>query len=179
MGTKTAAKPKQSNIYYYDLHENRIHMAVMLYQKAQEPSFSPDGKQICYWVGQKQFGCTLDSGRIAALEEERKPEKRSRTYHCVADAAGRMQLWRGTGKKKVQMTFDTGWDVSNPQPSPDGKQVAYLARSTEGGKVVTELRLIPAEGGNSRRLIRFIGKEVSVSADGWAADGSGFALAVY
>ena len=67
-----------------------------------------------------------------------------------------------------------------PHPSPTGEQILYLAYppGTKGhpaGMHVT-LRLIGAEGGPSRALLRLYGGQGTINVPCWSADGSQFAF---
>lgn len=98
--------------------------------------------------------------------------------------SGNMQLWRirpdGTGL--AQMTDDkrNNWF---PHPSPDGTSVLYLsyAEGVDGHPRdhEVELRLMPANGGESRSLLGLFGGQGTINVPCWAPDGKQFAYVRY
>lgn len=101
-----------------------------------------------------------------------------------SDRGGKMALWRmrPDGSDPQAMTDD---DRSNwfPHPSPDGRQVVYLAYppGTEGHPRDrdVELRAIGAEGGDARVLVRLFGGQGTINVPSWAPDASAFAFVRY
>ncbi|SDL28203.1 TolB family protein [Aliiruegeria lutimaris] len=97
---------------------------------------------------------------------------------------GAVDLWRirldGSGLE--QMTFDTrvNWF---PHPSPDGAHVLYMSYEpgTEGHPPNrdVDLRLMPAEGGEARILLRLFGGQGTLNSPCWASDGRRFAFVSY
>lgn len=101
-----------------------------------------------------------------------------------SDRSGTMQLWRVRtgGSNAQQMTEDerVNWF---PHPSPDGKHVVYLAyeAGTEGhprGRNV-ELRIMPADGGPPRLLVRLFGGQGTINVPSWSPGSRRFAYIRY
>lgn len=97
---------------------------------------------------------------------------------------GAVDLWRirPDGSDLQQMTDDAqvNWF---PHPSPDGAWVLYLAYppGTQGhpANLDVELRLMPADGGESRSLLAAFGGQGTINVPCWAADSRQFAFARY
>lgn len=98
-----------------------------------------------------------------------------------ASRGGSMDLWRirPDGTALARMTDDArvNWF---PHPAPDGRHVLYLSYSpgTEHHPrdVDVELRLMPAEGGAPRTLLRLLGGQGTINVPPWAPDGRRFAF---
>ncbi|MGR3660578.1 MAG: TolB family protein [Paracoccaceae bacterium] len=97
---------------------------------------------------------------------------------------GRMQLWRirPDGTDPQQMTDDERWNWF-PHPSPDGNSVLYVAyeAGVEGhprDKEV-ELRLMPADGGPPKTLLKMFGGQGTINVPCWAPDSTKFAFVRY
>lgn len=97
---------------------------------------------------------------------------------------GSVQLWRvrpdGSERQKMTDENSVNWF---PHPSPDGRHILYLAYppGTKGhpfGKQV-ELRLMPAEGGESRTLTALYGGQGTINVPCWAPDSRRFAYVSY
>lgn len=101
-----------------------------------------------------------------------------------SDRGGDMALWRmrADGSAPEQMTDGSRVDWF-PHPAPDGKQVVYLSyeAGTQGhpaGRHV-ELRCLPAEGGEPRRLVSLYGGQGTLNVPSWSPDGRYFAFVRY
>jgi len=111
-----------------------------------EPAFSPDGHAIVYTA----------------------------TSANLADDKSQSDLWRVDfdGSHRVRLTNTPKFDESRPQWSPDGKSIAFL--SDRGGEDAdTQVWLMPANGGEARRLTKF-GESISDFA--WSPDGKRIAF---
>jgi Tol biopolymer transport system component len=97
---------------------------------------------------------------------------------------GAVDLWRTRpdGRDLERMTCDetVNWF---PHPSPDGRHILYMAYppGTEGHPANhdVELRLMPAEGGASRRLLSLFGGQGTINGPCWASDASRFSFVRY
>lgn len=101
---------------------------------------------------------------------------------------GRMQAWRmkADGSGQTQMTFDEEWNTWFPHISPDRKHVVMLAYhkdDVEPGDHVpnknVELRLMPAEGGEVKTIVRLFGGQGTINVNSWAPDSKRFAFVSY
>lgn len=101
---------------------------------------------------------------------------------------GRMQAWRmkADGSEQTQMTFDTEWNTWFPHISPDRKQVVMLAYHQNDvepwehvGDKNVELRLMPAEGGEVKTIVKLFGGQGTINVNSWAPDSKRFAFVSY
>ena len=97
------------------------------------------------------------------------------------EQAGQVDLWRirpdGSGRERMTEGETVDWF---PHPSPDGRLVLFLAyppgtRGHPAGLEVS-LRVLPAEGGKSREVVRLFGGQGTVNVPCWAPDGRRFAF---
>ena len=101
-----------------------------------------------------------------------------------ANRAGAMALWRmrADGSDPEQMT-DGSTDDWFPHPSPDGKNLCFLAydKDTEGHPfgVDVDLCLMPQDGGTPQVLQRIHGGQGCLNSPCWAPDGQSFAYVRY
>ncbi len=97
---------------------------------------------------------------------------------------GSVDLWRvaATGGTPVRMTHDAAVNWF-PHPSPDGQHVVYLSYQpgTKGHPALknVELRLMPQDGGPSRRLISLLGGQGTINVPSWSPDAEEFAFMRY
>ncbi|MEM8729660.1 MAG: hypothetical protein AAGF79_07035 [Pseudomonadota bacterium] len=180
----------------------RLEDLVPIRQIANAPSWfhgwSPDGNTITY-AGQRNglwiIGCSDTTGGPERIIAQADPGSGHQVdapefsadgawiWFC-SNRGGSMALWRvrpdGTGEE--QMTRDTSADWF-PHPSPDGQHVCYLsyAAGTEDhpfGQDI-ELRLISAEGGTHRKLLRVKGGHGTFNSPCWAPDSQRFVFIRY
>jgi dipeptidyl aminopeptidase/acylaminoacyl peptidase len=110
------------------------------------PAFSPDGRTIVYTA----------------------------TSANLADDKSQSDLWRVDydGGHRVRLTSTSKFDESRPQWSPDGRSIAFL--SDRGGEeATTQVWLMPAHGGEARRLTKF---GESIDDFVWSPDGKRLAF---
>ena len=101
---------------------------------------------------------------------------------------GLMQVWRMKidGSEQTQMTFDEQSNAWFPHVSPDGKHVVYLIYHKgdlepgqhEANKNV-ELRMMSAEGGDYKTLVKLFGGQGTINVNSWAPDSKRFAFVSY
>lgn len=101
---------------------------------------------------------------------------------------GRMQAWRmkADGSEQTQMTFDEEWNTWFPHVSPDRKKVVMLAYhrdDVEAGDHVpnknVEIRLMSADGGEAKTIIKLFGGQGTINVNSWAPDSKRFAFVSY
>jgi Tol biopolymer transport system component len=103
-------------------------------------------------------------------------------YNC--DRGGHAQIWvmaaDGTGQRQLFSDDQVNWF---PHPSPDGRQLVYLAYppGTLGhpADLPVALVLSDPDGGNRRRVREFIGGQGTINVPSWAPDSSAFAYVRY
>ena len=102
--------------------------------------------------------------------------------------SGLMQVWRmkADGSEQTQMTHDETRNSWFPHVSPDGKLVVYI--SYKKGDVSpgahpanknVELRLMPANGGESKTIVSLFGGQGTLNVNTWAPDSKRFAFVSY
>lgn len=101
-----------------------------------------------------------------------------------SDQGGSMQLWRvmTDGMDRQQMTDERSVNWF-PHPSPDGALILYLAYppGTEGHPrdLDVELRVMPAAGGESRRIASLFGGQGTINVPCWSPNARRFAYVRY
>ena len=99
-----------------------------------------------------------------------------------------MQVWRmkADGSEQTQMTFDETRNSWFPHISPDGKQIVFITYTKgdlEPGQHLAnknvELRLMPAEGGEPKTLVKLFGGQGTINVNSWAPDSKRFAFVSY
>jgi len=101
---------------------------------------------------------------------------------------GLMQVWRmkSDGSEQTQMTFDETRNSWFPHISPDGKQVIFITYSKGDLKPNehlanknVELRIMPAEGGEPKTLVKLFGGQGTINVNSWAPDSKRLAFVSY
>jgi Tol biopolymer transport system component len=156
--------------------------------------WSPDGRTLAYCAERGGrfdiYVCPADGGEETRLTDSKghsdgpdyTPDGRWIWFN--SSRSGAMHLWRmePDGLRLEQMTHDerTNWF---PHPSPDGRHVLYLAYETgvdgHPRDRDVELRLMPAEGGAPRTLLKLFGGQGSINVPCWAPDSKAFAFVRY
>jgi len=99
-----------------------------------------------------------------------------------------MQVWRmkADGTEQTQMTFHDDLNSWFPHISPDGKKVVYIcyykgdvAPGAHPPNKNVELRLMSAEGGESRLLTTLYGGQGTINVNSWAPDNRRFSFVSY
>lgn len=102
--------------------------------------------------------------------------------------SGLMQVWRmkADGSEQTQMTFDEQSNAWFPHISPDGKQVVYiiyhkgdLEPHQHLANKNVELRLMPAEGGEPKTIVKLFGGQGTINVNSWSPDSKRFAFVSY
>ena len=155
--------------------------------------WSPDGSRLAY-VGARTAGgpillytCALDgSDEVLVAEDFDHIDGPDYTPDGAwiwfnGEREGQVDLWRvrPDGSDLQRMTDGDTVDWF-PHPSPDGRQVLYLAfpPGTKGhpANLDVALCLIPAEGGVGREVLRLHGGQGTINVPCWAPDGRRFAF---
>jgi Tol biopolymer transport system component len=103
-------------------------------------------------------------------------------YNC--DRGGHAQIWAmaadGTGQRQLFEDDSVNWF---PHPSPDGRQLVYLAYppGTPGhpADLPVALVLCDPDGGNRRRVRQFTGGQGTINVPSWSPDSRAFAYVRY
>jgi len=159
------------------------------------PSFlhgwSPDGKTLAYCAfrdyqaGADIYTISIDGGDEVQLTSapglddgpEYSPDGKHIWFNSVR--TGLMQVWRmnADGSEQTQMTFDETRNAWFPHVSPDGKQVIYITYHVgdlEPGQHLAnknvELWLMPATGGQPKRMVELFGGQGTINTNSWAPD---------
>lgn len=102
--------------------------------------------------------------------------------------SGLMQAWRmkADGSEQTQITFDEEWNTWFPHISPDGKKVVTISYKKGDLKPSehlphknVELRLMDADGGHVRTLVRLFGGQGTINVNSWSPDSRCFAFVSY
>ena len=168
------------------------------------PSFlhgwSPDGRELAYCAFREHEGkLEVDVYALPAAggEEVRltdggfndgpeySPDGKHIWYNSTR--SGLMQIWRmdRNGGHSVQMSTGerNNWFA---HVSPDGRRVVYLSYAKGElepaehlPNMRVELRMMDADGGNDRTLVRFFGGQGSINVNSWAPDSRRLAFVSY
>ncbi len=159
---------------------------------------SPDGKTLAYCA---QRGGEFDIYTIPVEggEEQRLTDapglndgpEYDRTGEWIwfnSVRSGLMQAWRmkADGSGQEQVTFDEDKNTWFPHVSPDGKWVVMLSYRKGDLKPdehlphkQVELRLMPASGGEVKRLFSLFGGQGTINVNSWSPDSRKFAFVSY
>ena len=162
--------------------------------------WSPDGKTLAYCA----FRSVASGADIYTISVNGGEEKRLTTAEGLDDGpeyspdgkhiwfnsvrTGLMQVWRmnADGSEQTQMTFDETRNAWFPHVSPDGKQVIYITYHVgdlEPGQHLAnynvELWVIPAAGGQPKRVAELFGGQGTINTNSWAPDSRHVAFVSY
>lgn len=159
--------------------------------------WSPDGQQLAYCAernGQYDIytisvngGAESQLTNLPGLDDgpEYSPDGQDIWFNSVR--TGLMQIWRmkvdGSEQTHVVNEEANCWF---PHVSPDGKWVVYItygkgdvSPGDHPANKNVELRLIPAEAGNSKPLVKLFGGQGTINVNSWSPDSRTIAFVSY
>ncbi len=160
--------------------------------------WSPDGKMLAYCAERNGeydiYTIPVDGGeerRLTNAEDlndgpEYDPTGNEIWFNSVR--TGLMQAWRmkSDGSEQTQMTFDEEWNTWFPHISPDGKMVVMIAYKKGDLKPNehlphknVELRLMFAQGGEVKTIVKLFGGQGTINVNSWSPDSKKFAFVSY
>ena len=159
--------------------------------------WSPDGERLAYCAernGQYDiYTISVDGGAETQLTDlpglddgpEYSPDGRHIWFNSVR--TGLMQVWRmeADGSNPTHMVKEEA-NCWFPHISPDGRWVVYIAygkNDVEPGdhpaNKNVELRLIPADGGESKTIAKLFGGQGTINVNSWSPDNRTIAFVSY
>ena len=159
--------------------------------------WSPDGERLAYCAerdGQYDiYTISVNGGVETRLTDEPGlddgPEYSPDGKHIWFNSTrmGLMQIWRMAvdGSEQTHMVKDEA-NCWFPHVSPDGQWVAYIAYGKNDVKAGdhppnknVELRLVPAEEGTSKTIVKLFGGQGTMNVNSWSPDNRTLAFVSY
>ena len=164
--------------------------------------WSRDKKSLAYCAGRMVgtevewdvYTCPAEGGAEVRLTDapglndgcEYSSDGKSIWFNSVR--TGLMQVWRMNvdGTEQTQMTFDEDMNSWFPHISPDLQKVVYVAYhkgDLEPGQHLpdlnVEIRMIPAQGGKPKTLVKLFGGQGTINVNSWNPESTKFAFVSY
>ena len=189
-----AREPSASSILSPSFH------FAMRSERANEPTFSPDGRSIAYTARRPEtndfdiYAKDLAGGAERRLTDapglDDGPEYSPDGRHIYFNSArsGAMQIWRigADGSNPEQVTTDPAWRDWFPHFSPDGKWIVFIsfgpdvALGDHPPNRDVMLRIMPADGSAPPRILtRLFGGQGTINVPSWSPDGTQIAFVSY
>jgi TolB protein len=159
--------------------------------------WSPDGKRLAYCAdrdGQYDvYTISVDGGPETQLTDEPGLDDGPEYSPCGkyiwfnSVRTGLMQVWRmeTNGSNQTHMVQEDS-NCWFPHVSPDGQWVVYIAYAkgdVEPGdhpaNKHVELRMVPADGGESKTIVKLFGGQGTINVNSWAPDSRRLAFVSY
>jgi len=159
--------------------------------------WSPDGKRLAYCAernGQYDiYTISVDGGaetrltNLPGLDDGPEYSPDGKTIWFNSTRTGLMQVWRmeADGSDPTHMVKEDA-NCWFPHLSPDGNWVVYIAYGKDDvnpgdhpSNKNVELRLIPAEGGESKTIVKLFGGQGTINVNSWAPDNRMIAFVSY
>lgn len=150
--------------------------------------WSPDGKRLAYCAernGQYDiYSISVEGGaetqltNLPGLDDGPEYSPDGRYIWFNSTRTGLMQVWRmeADGGNPTHMVKDDA-NCWFPHVSPDGKWVVYIAYGKDDVKPGdhpanknVELRLVPADGGESKTIVKLFGGQGTINVNSWSPD---------
>jgi len=159
---------------------------------------SPDNKQLAYCAERNGnfdvYVIPFEGGeevRLTTTEDlddgpEYSPDGKHIWFNSVR--TGLMQVWRmkTDGSEQTQMTFDETRNSWFPHVSPDGKLIVFISYTKGDLKPNehlpnknVELRIMPAEGGEPKTVVKLFGGQGTINVNSWDPDSKRLAFVSY
>ena len=160
--------------------------------------WSPDGKHLAYcaerngkydvYIIPSIGGNEIQLTDAEGLDDGPEYSPCGKYIWFNSERTGLMQLWRmnADGSDQTQMSFHDDLNSWFPHISPDGKQIVYISYcrgDVEPGAhppdKQVQLRIMPAEGGESRMIAKLFGGQGTINVNSWAPDNRRLAFVSY
>jgi len=146
---------------------------------SRQPSPSPDGNRIAFYVSQREctgeqtddiFAVDRDGLNMKRLTSELgydgepawSPNGGRIAYRHVDGTTGQSSLWvmdaDGSHKRQLTNLFNEEHDLTHPAWSPDGSQIAFASTASGATGYVSAIWVMNADGSNARRLTTLQGQ---------------------
>lgn len=159
--------------------------------------WSPDGKRLAYCAERNAqydiYSISVDGGaetqltNLPGLDDGPEYSPDGRYIWFNSTRTGLMQVWRmeADGSNPTHMVKEDA-NCWFPHVSHDGNWVVYIAYGRDDVKPGdhpanknVELRLVPAEGGESRTIVKLFGGQGTINVNSWSPDNRTIAFVSY